>query len=502
MTRTTRRRFIGTGLGGGLMIGGGGLGFLSRLAPVSAAEAKLDPALVRIGNGVESTVKLLEETPRERLIEEVAGAVQRGLSYRELLAGLLLAGVRNVQPRPAVGFKFHAVLVINSAHLASRASADRDRWLPIFWALDRFKAAQVETAKGTGWRMGAVNEAAVPSPAKAKEAFVRAMDAWDESAADAAAAGLARGPGRNEVFELFARYGARDFRDIGHKAIYVANSFRTLEAIGWQHAEPVLRSLAYALLKYDGANPAKANHDADRPGRRNLELVNKVRADWTEGRADEGATAGLLKMFRTESADGACDAVVKALNDGVAPSSIWDAILSASGELLIRKTGIGTLHSVTSSNALRYAYEASGDPKTRLLMLLQNAAFVPLFRNGAGKMPETWIDGIEPAEGEKVGADAVFDRAPGDRAEGARRAMAYLKQTGNAEPLMAEARRLVFLKGNDAHDYKFSSAVLEDYYHVSPACRDRLLAASMYYLPTSRAGDNKLVGRIRAALGA
>jgi hypothetical protein len=482
------------------MVGGGGLGFLSRLAPVSAAEAKLDSSLVRIDNGVEPTVRMLEETPREKLIEEVAGAVRRGLSYRELLAGLMLAGVRNVQPRPQVGFKFHAVLVINSAHLASQASADRDRWLPIFWALDRFKAAQVETQKGSGWRMGAVNEERVPAASKAREAFVRAMDAWDEGAADAAAAGLARGLGRNEVFDLFARYGARDFRDIGHKAIYVANSFRTLEAIGWQHAEPVLRSLAYALLKYDGENPAKADHDADRPGRRNVELLNKVRPDWMEGKADAGAAAGLLAAFRTESADGMCDAVVKALNDGVAPASIWDAILSASGELLIRKTGIGTLHSVTSANALRYAYEASGDAKTRLLMLLQNAAFVPLFRAGAGKMPETWIDQIAPAEGDQVGAEAVFDRAPGDRAEGARRAMTYLKQTGNAEPLMAMARRLVFLKGNDAHDYKFSSAVLEDYYHVSPAWRDRLLAASMYYLPTSRAGDNKLVGRIRAAL--
>ena len=28
----------------------------------------------------------------------------------------------------------------------------------------------------------------------------------------------------------------------------MANSFRTLEAIGWQHAEPVLRSLTYAIL--------------------------------------------------------------------------------------------------------------------------------------------------------------------------------------------------------------------------------------------------------------
>ncbi len=48
---------------------------------------------------------------------------------------------------------------------------------------------------------------------------------------------------------LFFRYGCRDFRSIGHKAIYVANSLRTLQCIGWQHAEPVLRSLAYALLE-------------------------------------------------------------------------------------------------------------------------------------------------------------------------------------------------------------------------------------------------------------
>ena len=75
-------------------------------------------------------------------------------------------------------------------------------------------------------------------------------------------------PGRNECFELFARYGRRDFRDIGHKAIYVANSFRTLECIGWQHAEPVLRSLAYALLQYDGDNPATADTAPDRPWRR------------------------------------------------------------------------------------------------------------------------------------------------------------------------------------------------------------------------------------------
>ena len=67
---------------------------------------------------------------------------------------------------------------------------------------------------------------------------------------------------------------------------------------------------------------------------------------------------------------------------------------------------------------------------------------------------------------------------------------------------MDAARRLVFLKGNDAHDYKFSSAVLEDYDHVSPHWRNRYLAASLFYLPGSGLPDNALVKRTRAALGA
>ena len=134
--RADRRQFLKTAAVGVPLLGLGDLGFLARLRPVSAEEARLDPKVVRLQPEIEPLVRLLEETPRERLLEEVAARVRRGLSYRDLLAALLLAGVRNVQPRPIVGFKFHAVLVVNSAHLASLASPDTDRWLPIFWALD------------------------------------------------------------------------------------------------------------------------------------------------------------------------------------------------------------------------------------------------------------------------------------------------------------------------------------------------------------------------------
>jgi hypothetical protein len=67
--------------------------------------------------------------------------------------------------------------------------------------------------------------------------------------------------------------------------------------------------------------------------------------------------------------------------------------------------------------------------------------------------------------------------------------------------LMATARRLVFSKGRDSHDYKFSSAALEDYYHVTPPWRARYAAAAMFNLHGASDPDNDLIWRARAALG-
>src|SRR2546425_2689118 len=213
---TTRRRFLKTTIGASALLGLGDLGFLSQLRPVSAAEAKLEPDMVRFRPEIEPLVRFLEDTPRERLLEEVAARIRRGLSYRDLLAALLLAGVRNIQPRP-VGFKFHAVLVVNSAHLASLSSPDSERWLPIFWALDHFKSSQAQDVKEGDWTMRPVDELKVPTAEKAKQAFIDALENWDETAADAAVSGLVRSASAQEIFELFCRYCSRDFRELGHK---------------------------------------------------------------------------------------------------------------------------------------------------------------------------------------------------------------------------------------------------------------------------------------------
>lgn len=499
----SRRSFLQSAAGVGALASLGDLGFLAALPRVTAAEAKLEPNRVRLHPGIEPLVRFLEDTPRERLLEEVAARLRRGLTYRELLAALLLAGVRNIQPRP-VGFKFHAVLVVNSAHLASLASAETDRWLPIFWALDAFKSSQAADVKQGDWTMAPIEEASIPSSDKAKPALIEALENWDEAAADAAIVGLVRTAGAHEIYEILCRYGVRDFREIGHKEIYVANSFRTLEAIGWQHAEPVLRSLVYAMLDRDGEkrNPAKSDLPADRPFRKNLENAKRIRPGWLDGKPSAEATGEMLQAIRQGSATDLGELTVKLLNQGVAPQSIFNALFDGAGELLMQSPGILSLHATTFTNAARYSWQHAQNDETRRLLLLQNASFLALFRGNA-KDKGIRIDKLEPLATKSTGAEAVeeiFADLGKDRLSAARKVLTLLQDNADPKPFADAARRLIFLKGRDSHDYKFSSAVFEDYQQLDAPWRDRYLAASVFNLRGSSDTDNDLVKRTRAAL--
>ena len=60
---------------------------------------------------------------------------------------------------------------------------------------------------------------------------------------------------------------------------------------------------------------------------------------------------------------------------------------------------------------------------------------------------------------------------------GGPKTLAFVERTRAVPELMTAARRLIFSKGRDSHDYKFSSAALEDYYNVTRRLGDRLPAA-------------------------
>src|SRR5689334_8467971 len=217
---------------------------------LSRADAEVTPDIVKFRPEIEPLVALLERTPRERCAEMVVEQLRGGVSYRQLLAALFLAGIRNVNPRPP-GFALHCVFVIYSAHLISLEAPADSRLLPLFYALDDFKAAQERDAKGPAGDYTMLSmRGSPPSPSRAAAEFAAAVDPRDIQRAERAVVSFARNRSAAEIYAMLWRYGARDYRNIGHKAIFVANISRTLQIIGWQHAEPVLQSLVLGLLDF------------------------------------------------------------------------------------------------------------------------------------------------------------------------------------------------------------------------------------------------------------
>jgi hypothetical protein len=500
-----RRGFLTKALKAGAVAGLTDLGFLDRFQPGSIAQAKVPPLKMQLGEGVEPLARLIENTPRHKLLDEIALRIRNKLSYEEILTALFLAGVRDIEPRP-VGFKFHAVMVINPVRLTSQASQGNDRWLPLFWALDNFKVSQSRNQKEGGWVLKPVNESKLPSASQAKQLFIEGMDQWDEERADHAVTSLSRSIDANELIELFWRFGARDFRDIGHKAIYTANAWRTLECIGQHHLEPVMRSLAYALLDHDEDNPARHNYEVDLPGRENVERAMKIRDGWQNGKLAPNDASDLLAVLRSASAADASQALVEMLNKGVDYSSIWDGLFLGAGELLLRQPGIIGVHCVTSMNALHYGFKASDNDMTRRLLLLQAAAFLPLFRQvmELGKIhPDQHLDTLEKADIDPSNPsviEQIFSDVSRNTTSAARKTLGFLEAGGDPKALMTAARKLIFSKATDAHDYKFSTAIFEDYYNTTPAWRNRYLASSMFYLRGTGDRDTDVIKRTLAAL--
>jgi hypothetical protein len=495
-----RRHFLTSASALGLGAGLAPWPILKTITPLEASETRVVPEMVKFRPEIEPVVRWIEETPRERIFEVAVAQLEKGLSYKNMLAGLFLAGIRNIKPRP-VGFKFHAVMVINSAHILGQTAAVSERLLPLFWALDNFKSSQAADVKEGDWSLSPVEEARLPTPSRAREEFTRAMDAWDPQAADVAVAALCRANGASGTMEPLWRMAVRDQRSIGHKAIFAAQSWRTLQTIGWEHAEPVVRSLVFGMLDLQGDRPRPIG-----PYEQNLENSAKVRADWTAGREDASATRELLAVLREATPEAASASALALLNRGIAPASLWDAVILYAGEMLMHNPGIIAIHATTSANALHYIYRTSGDPTTRKLALLQAVGWMPLFRGRIKSTDVTAIDALQPGAVPVASADEesisdIFQTIAEDRHKAAAKTLTYLSRGGSTDLVFDAARRMIFHKGRDSHDYKYGAALWEECVLSSdPKWKNLLVASAMFNLTGSKSADSPLMIRARDAI--
>jgi hypothetical protein len=433
-------------------------------------------------------LKLLEDSQRERIPPELVRRIRAGLRYKDLLAALSLAAVRNVQPYPEVGFKYHSVMVLRSIHLATQHLSSADKWLPIVWAADHFKDGQAQERATGGWRLPARVAVPVGDPQAARQGLIAALDNWDRDAADAAIVKYAQAASPDEIFSVLFPYGARDLRAIGHKAIAVSNAHSLVALVGTAQAEPLLRSTV-AALQNSGADPDPARHDLqpDRAWRQNQKQLREIPQSWKQGRDDPGARTELHAALYRVAAEEAGAAVVELLRWGISPEAIWQVLFDTAAELLLRQPSIVLLHAQTTANALHYAYRVCGNEQTQQLMLLQGAAFIAMFRAMVdATQPDRGLEALEPVPLDRPSVDPIgeifSDLSAGHRVQAARKSLGYLQNGGDAGALIASARHHLVYNADDAHDYKFSEAVFDNYAHVSDcAWQWRFLSAGMAY---------------------
>jgi hypothetical protein len=503
--REALKTIAGAGLAGWL----GDLGPLGALSRGVADDAQVTPDIVRFDASMEPLVRLIEETPRGKCIEMAAEQLRRGTPYRNLLGALYLAGIRNVNPQPP-GFKFHCVFVIHAAHQLSLNAPVEDRLLPLFWALDNFKLSQAQDVEQGDFRLKPVN-GSIPSAAQAGREFHAAMEDWDEERADRAIVGLVRSRGANEIIEGLWRYGARDYRNIGHKAIFVANTWRTLQTIGWRHAEPALRSLVLGLLDFGAKEQVNDYAFEDQSYLANLDLVqasiDDLPDDWTVSEANPDATRQLLDGFRTAEVNDSCRAALQELKAGAKAQAVWDAVHLWAGELMMRQPGIYGIHTVTSVNGLRYAYETAADPETRLVVLLQGIGWMGQFQrfmsgrnNGLSPVVITECKAAKTSDDPQAAAEEVLQAVGVDTPAAAAKAMTLADRADATGEFSRDALRLIFRKGTDAHDYKYAAAVLEDLELVSRVWRPHMLATAVYHLPGATAPASPLMEQAAEAV--
>ncbi len=459
----------------------------------------------------EALARLLEASSQAEVLDRVVGRISKGLTPQALLSGLYAAAVRNVLTGKQFSKEQHILLCTHSVHLASQRAAASLRWHPLLWAVDYFKWAQAAAKELEPEPMPDFLASRLLSAKSAEAELQRAMETFDGPRAEAAVVSLHRGGDNAALAQLLFRYGSKDFRHIGHKAIHVAHGLATLDTIGWVGAENVLRSIALTLsLHY-----TEGDHDLDGAWVRNQGLVSKIGSGGPI--AQDTAVIELLEVFRRSTVPEACDQVVEWLNHGATAQSVWDAMYLSSAELMFNHPkSIEALHAVTASSAAFAAFSAAKEPSDRHLLLLQNAARVVDFRH----YTEQWavrrqrpaesqlrIDRLEPLplqSNRAAALEEIFADVGGDAAAklwAAQKTLA-LVSTGAAGAQLLGSKaieRVVETAVNDSHDFKLVIAALDGFGQLSPNWRGRYLAACTARFRGAAQQPSELAARINEA---
>lgn len=378
MAGQTRRQFL-TEVGGGMIVAGLGLGVASELGLAPAIAEESDKRLTF--GALEPLVDLLQETPPDKLLPLVVERLKNGLELKQLTAAAALANSRAFGGEHYGGF--HTFMALAPAYEMSRELPTERQALPLLKVLYRNGAFLQATGNATK------DTLQIPAEAVAQTDMQAPINAGDKDEAERRLRYILE-QGTAESALDAALVGVEDNHDV-HTVVLPWRAYALLDLTGKEHALTLLRqSVRKCAVQAVPQNEAYAKELARRRG-----IVPKLMEQYklldsqVEGPRNPGndwIESFPLTLLRSSDEE-AAEAVAAALQAGIDPQLIAEAISLASCELVLRQAETSNqygrrthgdsmgVHASDTTNAWRNMLRVCG-PRHRVAGLMLAAANV------------------------------------------------------------------------------------------------------------------------------
>ena len=327
----TRREFLAD-VGRGMLVVSLGQGIASELG-LSNAFAGDAPEPLDFGP-LESLVRLMQETPVDKLLVNLADKLHGGADLRRLIAAGALANARTFGGEDYVGF--HTMMALAPALRMAQELPEALQPLPVFKVLYR----NTNRIQEKGGRKEEVLHAVIPIPLPAgrrpEELLREAVHRQDVAEAERTFASVAQGGPEEALNHLL--YTVQDNTEV-HRVVLPYRAWDLLDLIGKEQAHTLLRQSVRYCVKAESW-PRNGNPDEPRTVLPRM-LEEHHLLDRTPGaRAGEDNWVDQLSqaIFKGTPAQ-AAEAAAAALAEGFSPAHIGEAISLAANQLILRDLG-------------------------------------------------------------------------------------------------------------------------------------------------------------------
>jgi hypothetical protein len=347
MLARNRREFLAE-VGRGMLVAGVGHAAAIDLGLTTARGAEGDESLDF--GAREPLVRLMQETPPEKLLPLLVTRLKTGTELRELVAAAALANARTFGGEDYIGF--HTMMALSPSFSMARELPASDRPLPVLKVLyrnsrriqdhgghesevlHRIRTAELSNGeRANGER--ANGERADGEPANGA-ALLEAVKAKDTARAEETFARIAQKGAEHAFNELLI--AVEDHSEV-HRIVMPYRAWDLLDIVGKDHAHTLLRQ----SVRYCVQNESPQYTQSCKGGRDVLPvLLDQYRLlskPLGTRLAEDAWVAALAETIFRSNPEQSADAVAAALAEGFAPDAVGEAISLAANQLVLRDAG-------------------------------------------------------------------------------------------------------------------------------------------------------------------